>query len=160
LTTDGDTNQQQVGRRFARIRADILGVTQRELAERLTESSGELISPTRISDAERGKANLCKDYADMFGDYLKDNYRETWDTLTLDSEFTELLDKLPSHGMVHRENTSPGNHYDGPRAKPIATVRRGKATPVSSSEEFAVSFSDGRMILTTAAYIITVEPRG
>jgi len=158
LTTDGNTIQQQVGRRFAIIRAELLNLTQRELAAELT-SPDHLIAPARISDSERGKSNLGTEYAELFMLYLKEAHTEIWQTLSLDSELLELLDKLPEIGIAHRENLSPGNHYRGPRSPAIATVKHGKGMVANSSEEFAVSFSDGRMILTTAAYVITVEPR-
>jgi transcriptional regulator with XRE-family HTH domain len=144
------------------IRADVLGLTQREFAEVLTESSGELISATRISDAERGMTNLCTDFAKLWLKYLETDHADTYGTLILDTEFAELVARLPDTGMSHRENQSPGNTYDGPRAPAVAKVNRkrtvAQAPVVTEQELLKLIYQDGKlMVVMVGGVTITVE---
>jgi hypothetical protein len=161
MVRQGDTTQSRLGAQFAKVRTEVLGLPQRDLAELLTEHSGELISATRVSDSERGKANFSKEYATIFMAFLKDTNGSAYDTLELDAEFTNMLLELPDFSIRHHVNNSPGNYNHGPQSSPIARVGRKTTvgTPPSINEliEVLLALGDATVTVTMSGYRLTLE---
>jgi hypothetical protein len=124
----GTEVQRRVGRTFASIRADSLGLKQLDLSDILTAYSGEKITPTRISNVEQGYATLSKQYAELFCSYLEHEHPEVAKELMQDSDTMEAMRLLPEFPIAHHPNGSPGNHSHVPRSPAVARVGGKRST--------------------------------
>jgi len=137
----GNNLQQLVGRKFAVIRADSLGLKQLDLADMLTAFSGEKITPTRISNVEQGYATLSKTYAELFCSFLESEHPELAKTLMQDDELMEAMRKLPEFPIGHHPNGHPGNPSHAPRSPAIARVGGKRKTDVTTATDAEVTLT-------------------
>ena len=157
----GNDVQVALGRRLAQIRVDVLKLRNNDLSRVLTEHTGERITASRISEAEHGRANLGVEYPELLLGYVREVQPKAWEVLSIDSELSSLIDRLPEVKMKHHSNAGQeGNSTHGPKSPPIATMlakRKQRKLEAKGEPSFSVTFEGGAMVLTTPDFRITVE---